>query len=549
MIRHKFTRLLALLLFAVSPAVAGPTEDGDAAYEKGDFKTAAGHYEIAAAQGDTWAQGRLGFMLSQGSGVARNMPQAVQWLTKAADKNEAFAQVALGELFAQGTGVEQDMRKAVALYQKAADQGFSPGLTMMGELYLSGYPGLVRQNYVTAATLLKRAAEMGEPQAAFRLGFMNYSGTGVPVNYINAGGWFLMSAAKNYTLAQAMLGVMYANGQGVPQDFALSIKYLRLAALRGSGDSLGMLGQDYLVGRGVTLDLVRGYMLVNLAASQLTGANAAAAIQERDTAARQLSQAQLQAAQKLGFYCAEKGFTLCLDDSIPVMTAAANPAAAAGGQGAPAAKSDTPQLAGNGTGFFVSANGYMVTAAHVTAGCADIRATGLKLKVVAQDAESDVAILASGQRSPAFIKLRGGRGPRVGEQVVAIGFPLQDMLGHDVIVTTGIVSSLAGLGNDRRTIQISAPIQPGNSGGPVVGEDGALVGVAVSSIGTVEAVKYTGGALPQNVNFAASVGTLQSFLNAHQVPYVQSGLNDARKNSAEIASLGQRYTVMLECWK
>jgi S1-C subfamily serine protease len=122
-------------------------------------------------------------------------------------------------------------------------------------------------------------------------------------------------------------------------------------------------------------------------------------------------------------------------------------------------------------------------------------------------------------------------------------------LGEDRIVTTGVVSSLAGLGNDRRNLQISAPIQPGNSGGPVLGEDDALLGVAVSSIGTLQEAQVIGGAVPQNANFAVSTGTLQSFLSAHNVAYVLTNGSEPKKNSAEIASLASRFTVMIECWK
>jgi S1-C subfamily serine protease len=186
---------------------------------------------------------------------------------------------------------------------------------------------------------------------------------------------------------------------------------------------------------------------------------------------------------------------------------------------------------------------------HVTADCPDLRAFNLHLKLVAQDRASDVALLSSGEKAPAFVKLRGGRGLRVGEPVVVIGFPLQGLVGEDPIVTTGSVSSQAGLQNDRRQIQISAPIQPGNSGGPVLGEDGALLGVAVSSISTLKAAELIGGLVPQNVNFAVSTATLQGFLNAHQIPYVLADDKAPQKSSGAIAGEATRYTVMRECWK
>src|SRR6266478_224338 len=99
----------------------------------------------------------------------------------------------------------------------------------------------------------------------------------------------------------------------------------------------------------------------------------------------------------------------------------------------------------------------------------------------------------------AIARLRGGRGPRVGESVVAVGFPLTGLLSSDPIVTTGIISALSGLRNDRRRIQITAPVQPGNSGGPLLGENGSVVGVVVGKLDALKMVKVTGD-IPQNVN-------------------------------------------------
>jgi S1-C subfamily serine protease len=239
---------------------------------------------------------------------------------------------------------------------------------------------------------------------------------------------------------------------------------------------------------------------------------------------------------------------VCLDDSKSVAAEAAAPASSAA-----IADSTTKQtgagskMDSTGTGFFVSGDGYIATAAHVVDGCSEMRSPHLHLKIVAEDKASDVAILSSGEKSPYFIKLRGGRGPRVGEAVVAVGFPLHGLLGDDIIVTGGIVSSLVGMKNDRRDIQISAPTQPGNSGGPIVGEDGTLVGVLQGGLDAVKFAQVTGD-VPQNVNFAVSAGTLQSFLNAHQVPYILSD-GAAKKGSAEISAEASRYTIFLECWK
>jgi S1-C subfamily serine protease len=203
----------------------------------------------------------------------------------------------------------------------------------------------------------------------------------------------------------------------------------------------------------------------------------------------------------------------------------------------------------SGSGFFVSRDGHVITNAHVVRGCTEMRSPGLSsLTVVAMDEQSDLALLQADKKSGPFVKLRGGRGDKLGESVVAVGFPLLGILGSNPIVTTGVISSLSGLGNDRRKIQISAPVQPGNSGGPVIGADGALVGVVESMLDDNLIAQITDGQIPQNVNFAVSLGTLQSFLNANGVPYVLTD-GGPKKSASDISEAASGYTLVLECWK
>jgi S1-C subfamily serine protease len=120
-----------------------------------------------------------------------------------------------------------------------------------------------------------------------------------------------------------------------------------------------------------------------------------------------------------------------------------------------------------GTGFFVSDSGHIVTNAHVVEGCQTLRSSrGGQISKVSIDEQSDLALYIASEKPKAFARIRGGRGARAGEPIVAVGFPLSGLLSSDPIVTTGIISALSGLRNDRRTIQITAPVQPGNSGGP-----------------------------------------------------------------------------------
>jgi S1-C subfamily serine protease len=204
------------------------------------------------------------------------------------------------------------------------------------------------------------------------------------------------------------------------------------------------------------------------------------------------------------------------------------------------------EVTSTGTGFFASASGHIVTNAHVVKDCLAVRSSrGGQISKISIDEQSDLALYVASEKPKAFARLRGGHGARVGEPVVAVGFPLSGLLSSDPIVTTGIISALSGLRNDRRTIQATAPMQPGNSGGPPLGENGSVVGVVVSTLNAMIIAEVI-GEIPQNVNFAVSLGTLQSFLNANGVSYLLDDSNTA-KSATDIAAEASGYTVRIEC--
>ncbi len=104
-----------------------------------------------------------------------------------------------------------------------------------------------------------------------------------------------------------------------------------------------------------------------------------------------------------------------------------------------------------------------------------------------------------------------------------------------------------GPGNDRRLIQITAPVQPGNSGGPVLDSSGNIVGVVVGRLNALKLAQQT-GRLPQNVNFAISGATARAFLDAHEIRY-KVARSTATLSSVDIAALARGFTVSVECRK
>jgi TPR repeat protein len=101
------TTLTAFLMLGAGPAVAGPWEDGYAAYDRGDYATALHLSGPLAEKGDTSAQKSLGVMYAKGHGVPQNYAEASKWYRLAAAQGNEFAQHNLGGLYITGVGVPQ----------------------------------------------------------------------------------------------------------------------------------------------------------------------------------------------------------------------------------------------------------------------------------------------------------------------------------------------------------------------------------------------------------------------------------------------------------
>lgn len=133
---------------------------------------------------------------------------------------------------------------------------------------------------------------------------------------------------------------------------------------------------------------------------------------------------------------------------------------------------------------------------------------------------------------------------RLNSDVTVAGFPLPDLLGG-LNVTRGAVTSLKGLGGDGINMQISAPVQPGNSGGPVLNAAGQVVGVVVAKL-DAGAVARLYDDIPQNVNFAIRGEIAKLFLAQNGVdPLVEAaGIPVAPEDLAETAAA---FTRLVAC--
>ena len=129
--------------------------------------------------------------------------------------------------------------------------------------------------------------------------------------------------------------------------------------------------------------------------------------------------------------------------------------------------------------------------------------------------------------------------------MIAIGYPYHGLLSSDFTVTAGIISSLSGILNDTRYLQISAAVQPGNSGGPLLDTSGNVVGVVAAKINAIKFAKATGD-IPENINFAIKTGAVRDFLDNSVVSY-QTAESKAELKTADIARNARAYTTLIYC--
>ena len=218
-----------------------------------------------------------------------------------------------------------------------------------------------------------------------------------------------------------------------------------------------------------------------------------------------------------------------------------NPSNAPSGEPSPRAPSTaepslTPKpekAVSSGTGFFVTRQGSVVTNAHVVEDCSIIHVTSAQgemavAKVVARDVRNDLALLGGGPAAKEVAAFRTSI--RLGEAVEAFGYPLVEVLSKSGNFTLGNVSALVGLGEDSRYLQISTPVQPGNSGGPLLDQNGNVVGVVSAKLNALKVMVATNGDIAQNVNFAIKSSVAVSFLDANGVE-----LHDREREPADPA--------------
>jgi S1-C subfamily serine protease len=163
------------------------------------------------------------------------------------------------------------------------------------------------------------------------------------------------------------------------------------------------------------------------------------------------------------------------------------------------------------------------------------------------DVQRDLALLAVPNDPGPVLAFRANP-VRRGESVVTYGFPLAGLLAAGPTLTTGEVSALAGLANNEQHFQISAPVQQGNSGGPLLDRQGHVMGVIVSKLNAQRIAQRTGD-IPQNVNFAVKGTEAVGFLRRAGVEPTMRESPPTELSAAEVGERAHPSTVFIRCEK
>lgn len=441
---------------------------------------------------------------------------AFKFFMKAAEKGYPKAQTAVGVMYHDGEGIKKDYKQAFKLFMKAAKQGNTEAQYYIGLMYFNSE--WVKKNYKKAFKWLSKAAEGGAPGAGGTIGFMYYKGLGVKKDYKKAFKWFMRAYENDDHRVLSSIGDMYFEGKGVNKNYEKAFYWYRKAALMGNPLGALSISSMYLFGLGEKKNYIKAYAWLNIALS-LSKENSTYKwlLRELNKLESKMTKKEIAIAQNYNPLKDDKK-----SEDIPRYGSV-----------------ETPKIY-TGTGFFVNKNN-VITNHHVVRNCKRIILTrnGYKsaAEIQVEDTTNDLALLKASQGNGTFLSFRTGRGPRIGDGVIVVGYPLGDILGSSIKVTTGNLSSMTGLVNDTTGLQLTAPVQPGNSGGPLLDMSGHVVGVIVARLKK-----------EQNVNFAIKSNVAQMFLDINNVDY-NTSMSEKKKNVADVAEEVKKGIVQVVCYQ
>jgi hypothetical protein len=380
------------------------------------------------------------------------------------------------------------------------------------DAFEEGWTHYEQGDYTGAMALWLPLAEQGYVNAQINLAALYEQGNGVERDLERAAAWYRAAARQDSAIGQYNLGLFLTEHDSDGVDTERALHWLGRAAEQGFADAqlqIGLMCARGVAGAGRLAEAVHWLYqagLGYLSADDAAGAAAAAAAL-RDTAS---------------------GAPLAVDLEARL--------ARHGGS------ASQPGRVAAGTAWPVR-GGYVVTSLHIVAGkhtllLTDSHGRTSPATLVASDEANDVALLAvvDPQLLPPPLPL-AGEYARLGATVFTIGFPRVDVMGNAPKVSLGIVSGVSGMYDDPASYQISLPIQPGNSGGPLLNMRGEVVGLVSAMLGRI--VSASGEPEPfANIGYALKIDRVATLLEATREPPNAGGATPADAQTLE--ELAQR---------
>ena len=487
---------------------------------------------------------------------------ALLWFTKAAGQNYHPAQDELGNMYYNGKGVDagltetQRMERAAGWYKKAADNGNAKARTQLALMYTEGQ--VVDQGFTEtermekAVRLFKESADpkgSNYADAQFHLGNMYYNGKGVDAGLTEtqrmerAAGWYTRAANQYHGAAENNLAAMYAHGKGVSQNDEKAERLYFRAAQRGYPVAQYNIGLYFSEGTNenktnrIPQDDEEAYYWYGLSLGVTTVLRETAAVEniiDKTTQYREQVGKRLDAEQRNEIQERVNSW-------------------------------GSKEIYGAGTGFYIDKH-YILTNAHVVVDNNDeilheFRIPYRRVVVVPESVDTDVDLaLLYDERGNSDVAQFRKNGVEMGEGIVSFGYPVTTSLSYRGNGTSGIVSGLLGTIQDDyfqsksffsdNLFQITAPIQPGNSGGPVFDLAGNVVGVTQSNL------PVSRNRPLQNVNFAIKFKVIEKFLEKNgieidpQIANVGDIVNmNTEDNRKKIFQKVKGFTVPIVCFR
>jgi hypothetical protein len=511
---------------------------------------AAKWYQKAAEQGYPDSQFRLAEMYFDGEGVSQDYSRSFKWCEKSLEQEGHYskhAQFMMGRYYEEGLGVSKDLLLAQEWYKKAANQGLSIASEKvnnfnkayidhikkeaesgnaifqgaLGAEYLIG--NLIDKNIETGLFWYTQAANQGNIASQFDLAVIYQIGKyEVEKDIKKAVSWYEKAAEQNHIESQYFLSQIYSEGSGIPKNSKKAAYWCKRAAEQGYVPAQGKIGAFYYKGIGIPKNYIHAYSWFSLVAAQ-GDENAKKLI---DYLEKQLSEKQIIQAQELAAEIQYK-----IDHQ----------------KGAEKSQysEQTMEIKGSGTGFFITEDGYILTCHHVIKNASEVKIKHEEkiytAKTIRSDSNNDLALLKI-DGSFSALAFSADRSAKMGQNVFTIGYPNPVLQGVNAKFTKGSINSLTGAQDDLRLYQTSIPVQPGNSGGAMLDENGNILGVIVAML-DVKAAFNTSGSLPQNVNYAIKKLYAQAIIDT--LPEISDKLLTPSTNEIDSVERAKKATVMI----